>query len=64
MSHFENLSEKNLKFAVYTTLFAKVCSIKIKINATSYVKPYDFQKKYTKNGYDSQKFVPQNTVMF
>ena len=26
------------------------------------MKNYDFQRKHTKTGHDSQKFVPQNTV--
>ena len=36
----------------------------MKINAEPYIKTYNFQKTRTNNGYDLQKFIPQNAMFW
>ena len=50
-------------FANYDFI-CKNLSAKMKINAEPYIKTYNFQKTRTNNGYDFQKFIPQNAMFW
>ena len=49
-------------FLQFKTLFGNICSEQKKIDAFSFVKPYDFQRKQKEKGHDSQKLIPLNAM--
>ena len=46
-----------MTFLRFVTLFANICCVKMKINATSFVIHYNFKINHTKNWHDPQKYI-------